>query len=218
RVSHWTDEIPSDIQKAGLIFSPYAPLDKKVKNCHPIPLGYNGSLFDLPLKNILERKYDVFFSGNIYKKRLNFYLGARIHQFLMKMKTGKGRAYHEHMQFNRKFTGGMTPKKYSEILMDSKIALVPEGYLSDVSFRFFEAAKMGCVIITKELYDYWFFKTFPGMQMKSWFGLHKKITTILNDPEKLVSLQKETLAYYESYCNEKATADYVIQTIMQKMS
>ena len=119
----------------------------------------------------------------------------------------------EWIQFNRKFTGGMTPKKYSEILMNSKIALVPEGYLSDISFRFFEAAKFGCVIFTNELYDYWFFKMFPGYELKSWHNLHKKIVNILSDKSLLSEMQKRTMSYYSKYCDEKATCEFIIKII-----
>lgn len=211
-LSNETHEIPKDIQSAGLIFSPYAPLRNEIQNCFPIPLGYNGSLYNLPLKKIQDRKYDVFFSGNIYKKRKGFYLGIKTHQLLTKFRKIKG-SYHEHLQFNRKFTGGMDPKEYSEILMNTKIALVPEGYLSDISFRFFEAAKMGCIIITKELYDYWFFKEFPGIQMNNWMGLHKQIISILSDQKKLNQIQQLMLSYYNKFCSEEATARYVIKTI-----
>ncbi len=217
-LSNETHTIPKDLLEAGVIFSPYCPLIDQIPNCYPIPLGYNGSLLDLPMKNITTRKYDVFFSGNVYRKRIPFYLNIKIHQLinafnkLLSQSTGK-----EYLQFNRKFTGGMTPKEYSEILMDTKVALVPEGYLSDISFRFFEAAKMGCVILTRELYDYWFFDKFPGCQLKSWRKLHKHLKLILSDSNQLEEMQKEMLAYYANFCSEKATSQFVIEKITSSL-
>ncbi len=212
-ISNEDHKIPKDIQKAGLIFSPYAPNDE-LPHCLPIPLGYNGSLYDLPVKNINERPFDVFFSGNIYKKRLNFYLGARIYRFINRLKKWVGMPHcNDHMQFNRKFTGGMDPKEYSEILVNSKIALVPEGYLSDISFRFFEAAKMGCVIISKELNDHWFFQEFPGIETKNWINLYKHIHTLISDEKALKKLQDKMMSYYEKYCSEEATAEFIIQKL-----
>lgn len=215
-LSNETHEIPEDIQKAGWVFSPYSPTDHSIKNSYAIPLGYNGSLCDLPLKSINERKYDVFFSGNIYKKRLNFYAGARIYQLFNKMRALFGKkSFSDHLQFNRKFTGGMSPLEYSNVLMNTKVALVPEGYLSDVSFRFFEAAKMGCIVVTKELYDFWFFKKFPGKEMKSWIGLSRTLKSMLKDPDMLAHMQKEMLAYYDAFCSEEATAKYVKEIILK---
>ena len=51
--------------------------------------------------------------------------------------------------------------------MDTKIALIPEGYLSNNSFRFCEAARYANIRITPKLYKYWFYKNFPGIQVKT---------------------------------------------------
>lgn len=208
--------IPEDMHAARIIFSPYSPLNKDFSNCYPIPLGYNGSLYNIPYKKIGERRIGVFFSGNIYRKRINFFFGILIHQLVHFITSlNKRSAITERIQFTRKFTGGLDPKEYSEILMDSRIALVPEGYLSNVSFRFFEAAKMGCIVITRDLYDYWFFKEFPGYQLKSWWQVHRYIKKILSSPEEQKALQEKMKAYYQNYCSEKATANYVIRKIVE---
>ncbi len=213
-LSNETHEIPEDMLSARIIFSPYCPIHNRPPNCFPVPLGYNGSLHEVPFKQIKDRKYGIFYSGNIYKKRMLFFLGIRLHQIMTRIKSlfvsAKSREY---IQFTRKFTGGLSPAAYSEILMDTRIALVPEGYRSDVSFRFFEAAKMGCIIVTRELYDYWFFKEFPGIQLKSWIGFHWKIAEILADPVRQSDIQKRMIAYYDQYCSEEATAKYVIDRI-----
>ena len=54
---------------------------------------------------------------------------------------------------------------YAKMMMNTKIALVPEGYLSNNSFRFFEAARSGTVIISADLYDYPFYRPFSGVKI-----------------------------------------------------
>lgn len=204
--------VPDKVRQAKAVFTPYCPFDyKKDTNIFPIPLGYNGSLLDLPLQQILTRKVDYFYSGNIYKKRIPFFLGMKWH--LIKESLGLSKKSVNDVKFNRGFGEGFSPQEYSNKLMSSKIALVPEGYLSDVSFRFFEASKYGSIIITKKLYDYWFFKNFPGIELSSWKDLSSTINELLKSPEKMKKIQQDTLNYYTKYCSEKAVAAYIIKQL-----
>jgi hypothetical protein len=209
-LSNEDHKIPDDMLNAGIIFSPYCPFPEQCPpNCFPIPLGYNGSMIELPLKAMKDREYSVFFSGNIHRKRVPFFIFSKIHQMLISI-FNPALKRNEKLQFHRKFTGGFDPRTYSEILMDTKISLVPEGYLSDISFRFFEAAKSGCIIITKRLYDFWYFKDFPGIELNSWYGLHREIKRLLRNPEHLKELHLEMLNYYKKNCSEEAVSKYII--------
>tara|TARA_B110000091_G_C13779313_1_gene460368 strand:+ start:952 stop:1851 length:900 start_codon:yes stop_codon:yes gene_type:complete len=211
-LSNENHEVPSAIRKAKAVFTPYCPLDfEKSKNIFPIPLGYNGSLEDIELIAIEDRVTDYFFSGNIYKKRLPFYAGIKYHQF--KEKINITQKQNAEVIFTNGFGCGFPPSEYSKKLMNSKIAIVPEGYLSDVSFRFFEASKYGSIIITKKLYNYWFFKDFPGFQLNSWFELSALLIHLKKNPEKMKEIQKATLKYYEDNCSEKSVANYIINQL-----
>ena len=207
--------IPNILSKAHTVLTPYCPLTSVPDNCYPIPLGYNGSLKDLDIKPILRRTNDVFYSGNIHKRRIPFYFGIQQYTLssLFNRLSGKNTKINNHLFFTRSFGGGLEPNEYSELLMDSKIALVPEGYKSDVSFRFFEAAKYGNVIITKKLYNYWFFNDFPGIQVNNWFNLYTKIKSLLADPVQLEEIHRNTLAYYDKYLNEEKVASFIIHKI-----
>ena len=119
----------------------------------------------------------------------------------------------EMIVFSRSFTGGITPEEYSETLMNSKIALVPEGYKSDISFRFFEAAKFGCIIITPKLYDFWYYSKFPGVQLDNWRQLNSVLKVLDNNPDELQKIHELTKNYYENYCSEKAVANFIISTV-----
>ena len=121
----------------------------------------------MELVPVQDRVTDYFFSGNLHKKRLPFYATIKLHQ--LRERINIIQKQNAEVVFTNGFGCGFSPNEYSKKLMNSKIAIVPEGYLSDVSFRFFEASKYGCIIITKKLQDYWFFKEFPGFQLNSWF-------------------------------------------------
>lgn len=213
-MSNEDHQIPDNILKAKAIFTPYCPVDRNQRpdNCYPIPLGYNGSQEELPFIDIKDRYFDTFFSGNIHRRRILFYANSLLMINLRKAsKVFKPENRKNFFMFSRKFTGGLSPAEYSEILMNTKIALVPEGYISNISFRFFEAARFGCVIISSKLYDYWFFKDFPGIQINHWGQLYKKVRCLLKNPTLLMDIQNQTLNYYQKNCSEEAVSDYVLK-------
>lgn len=195
---------------AHAIFTPYCPTNNCPKNCFPIPLGYNGSIPEKSIQPIENRKIDVFFSGNIYKRRLPFAAGVVAYKARNIFNWKKPNDY---FQFNRVFGGGLEPLEYADVLMNTKVALVPEGYLSNVSFRFFEAARYGCIIISPKLYDYWFFKAFPGIVIEHWLQLPKTLSKLQKSQDWQADLHEKTLDYYSTYCSEKAVAAYIVQTL-----
>ncbi len=213
-LSNENHQIPDHVLKAKLVCSPYCPIENLPRNCLPIPLGYNGSVLSLPYLSMDRRPFTIFFSGNLHRRRVWFFLHIQVYRKL-KMLTNLilKQKMEDKIQFTRKFTGGLAPKEYSETLMNSKIACVPEGYISDVSFRFFEAAMSGNVIITKRLYNYWFFKDFPGIQINSWWKLHGVLKKLDNNLPLLEEISRSTLKYYEQNCSEKAVAHKIIETL-----
>ncbi len=214
-LSNEDHQIPENILKAKLVCSPYCPTSGAAANCLPIPLGYNGSVESLPYKPVDERPFYIFFSGNLHRRRLWFFFHARFYLLLNSVKSFfSNSGVIDKIQFTRKFTGGLSPTEYAQVLMDSKIACVPEGYKSDISFRFFEAAKSGNVIITKTLYDFWFFKDFPGIQLSSWRKLHRTLRWLDTNPSKLKEISQRMLNYYETKCAEPAVAQKVIEVLM----
>ena len=67
-LSNEDHKIPNEILKAKAVFSPYCPIIKCPKNCFPIPLGYNGSLSNLPIKPIYMKENIMFSSLVIFIK------------------------------------------------------------------------------------------------------------------------------------------------------
>jgi hypothetical protein len=212
--SNENHQVPERILKAKLICSPYSPIKDSPSNCLPIPLGYNGSIEPIPYVAINERPFTVFFSGQIHRRRFWFFINICIHFFLTRIHnlTSKKKLM-DRINLTRKFTGGLSPTEYSNSLMNSKIACVPQGYKSDISFRFFEAARAGNVIITKKLYDFWFFKDFPGIEVSNWFQFHWAWRSLNNNPEKMKKISEQMLTYYQSKCSEEAVTKKIIDTL-----
>ena len=217
-LSNENHEVPEELEKALLVFTPYCPpKEKRAVNVLSIPLGYNGSIKNLATKQMENRKYDLFFSGNIHRARRFFVL--RLLTFMVKNKLRKFKTVFNIknksvymksvIKLSHSFGGGLKPEVYADILMNSKIALVPQGYLSVISFRFFEAARFGNIIVTKKLPDEWHFNEFPGIEVETWTELETTLDRLMGDVEYMKTLQQKTIAFYETYCSEKAVANYV---------
>ena len=213
-LSNEDHKIPENIQNAEFIFTTYYPFELSDRgNIFPIPLGYNGAIPEAQKITSCDiRDIDVFYSGNIYKKRAVFYIGTKIAIVLNRI---IGRPLALNINYNRNFTGGLSHLEYARLLMRSKIALVPGGYISKNSFRFYEALRYGCIIITEDLYDHWFYKAFPGIQKKNWLNVYFVINRLVRSAEKMRCLQENTLEYYEEMCSEKAVAKYIREIIFK---
>lgn len=211
-LSNEDHKIPECVQNAEFVFTTYFPFELGSRiNIFPIPLGYNGAMPEVDKITATDlRDIDVFFSGNIYKKRALFYIGTKI-ALIFNSLIGQPLALK--IMYNRNFTGGLAHLDYADLLLKSKIALVPGGYISKNNFRFYEALRYGCLVITDELYDHWFYNSFPGIQMKNWLNLSLVINRLLKSPKKMRKLQEKSLEYYEEICSEKAVAKYISEII-----
>lgn len=56
-----------------------------------------------------------------------------------------------YIRFYSGFNNGDDYNKYAYYLQNSKIVLSPKGFHSTECFRFYEAMRQGCIVITEEL-------------------------------------------------------------------
>lgn len=70
------------------------------------------------------------------------------------------------------FLGAYTqdPSQYVSSLLDTKMCLAPRGGSTE-TYRVFEAALAGCVIITEPLPPAWFYAALPRVELHSWSRL-----------------------------------------------
>jgi hypothetical protein len=97
---------------------------------------------------------------------------------------------------------------YSEQLMDARIALVPRGACPQ-TFRFFQAMRAGCVVITDVVPAQRFFVGAPAVRLKRWSELEDTVQTLLADPELLEARHRQALDWWSKYCSEEAVGQYI---------
>lgn len=191
-----------EYENANFVFRFYQSDKCDYKKIFPIPIGYNSSgcneIDFLNIKPILERSNDVFFVGQ-QNHRNNFIDYA---------KTSK---YKKNINFSEGFRNGLEIYQYYKELNDSKICLAPKG-LSPETFRYIEAFASGCVVITTEKLNTWYYLNSPAIFIEKW---DENVDLIIKNllENDLSELQNEGLKYYKNFLSPDATAKYIINTI-----
>jgi hypothetical protein len=216
------------------VFKAYLQLDKFiVTNIFNFPLGCEKHIPKLPYKNIIERKYSVFFCGNLHHRRLPLYLHLllgkipngiilKAFRFFMRIKFTKKilvsfkfdtKIPGAFIRFTEDFKKGLSPEEYGEIIANTKIALCPKGIDLSECFRHYEAMRAGCVIISEELPPTRFYKNSPIIQVSDWEKGLSIAKDLVNNNMELEKLSKMTIDWWENRCSESATAKYIIKCI-----
>jgi hypothetical protein len=184
----------------------------------PIPLGYHAQV-GVPMVPMATRKWDVFFAGHSLKPQWNkprsWLLSPRAYS-----RNQLGREVVRLQENNRalacNFVAGnsrrLSPMEYSAQLADSKICLVPRGNFHE-TFRFLEAARAGCILISEPMPDLWYYQGNPAVIVKSWNRLDQVLDSILNFPDRMMKLHNDSIAWWRNRACEKAVADYVVNSI-----
>jgi len=98
--------------------------------------------------------------------------------------------------------------RYTETMADTKIALVPRGS-SPETYRFFEAMRQGCVVISDRLPPHWFYVGCPAIQIDDWNDLEAQVKALSADPERLADLHRRSLAWWDEKLCERAVAEMI---------
>jgi hypothetical protein len=192
------------------------------KKIFPIPCGHISRFLsksiqnevELPiLKNINERVYDIFFTGQHHQGLENkerYYCNENI----KKLKTFKTLT-----SLTNGFGQGYDLNQYYSILNNSKISAVPCGYSVRESFRFFESFMMGCIVVTTLPFnsdDYtniWYYKNCPAIYIPSWDCLNEELlTNILENQEDIFN---KNLKYYKNSLSLEAVGKYITSKILE---
>lgn len=209
------------------IFKSYIGGETISKNVFPLVLGYVNTVPEFPVKSIKERKYNVFFRGNLNLNRINFYRNFSkwryflpsenflthdyYRKFLLKLQSDFSSLFlNSIIIFNSSFKGGFSPEEYGKVLSDSKIVLCPKGFFMTECFRHFEAMRAGCVIVSEPLPETPFYLNSPIIQVDNWDEGIKKVKELLKHESKLEDIHQQTLDWWNEKCSENATARYIV--------
>ncbi|MDR4931331.1 hypothetical protein [Segatella bryantii] len=209
------------------------------------PDSVNSAASMQPYIDIADRKYDVFFAGNLNKNRLPFYnclrrkvpLIERLIEFLSRFKGGsrlfkayyhrKDRVYDDKtilddkyntkIIFNHGFFSGLSPKEYTEILAQSKIVLSPRGFFTTECFRTSEAMRQGCIVITEKLPDVSYYKDIPVITINKWNEIRLVLEKLTSDKEKMKEMSLASVKYYKEKLSLEAIKRYMIKEINNRL-
>jgi hypothetical protein len=217
-----------------IIFKIHLQIDKfLVNNIFNFPLGCAKNVPQLPIIQINNRKYNVFFSGNLNKERIPFFLLLlfnfiphrviyKLLSYLIKIVLVKklltkikfdNKFNSSYIRFTDGFQKGLSPKMYGEIIANSKIVLCPKGFKFTESFRLYEAMRQGCIIISEKLPQTYFYYDSPIIQVSDWKEGLKKANELMGNNTELKKLSKTIYDWWENHCSANATASYIINCI-----
>ena len=192
----------------------------KVPAIYNIPLGYANQeeVEHLPFEN---RSVDISFAGSIQHKAYPWWspkkwLGtpkrlSRQHMVAALQHVDNNNAnWSVDLRITPSFRSMKTenPAVYAARLMRAKIAIVPRGNALE-TFRFFEAMRAGCVLITEQLPDFWFYHGAPVVRVSDWSQLQPLLENLLSDPEKLRRMHFQSRGWWRDVCSPQALGRYM---------
>ena len=146
--------IPEEVNNPNVIkiFKQYCSEGDHHK-LYPMPLGVPvGFNTNKPIP-IHEREIDVCFIGQLAHNR------KEVEDF---SKAAAGSDIQSFIGWTSGFNKGIPRNVYSEIIRNSKIAICPSGTSSSETFRLYEAAVSGCVMLTVEQPKNWIYEDLPA--------------------------------------------------------
>jgi len=181
--------------------SEYCDYDK----VFPINIGYNSSGYESIEFNsntkIQDRQIDLFFWGQLSNRQNLFENSKRI--------FGKNI-----LNFTSGFREGIDIIRYHKLLSNSKISLVPKG-VSPETFRFSESFASGCIVITTEKLNVWYYENCPAIFINDWSELNQNL---IDDVINSESIRIKSIEYYDKYLSARANANYILEKIKSKFS
>ena len=193
----------------------YGPSGKVATLQGELPLGY-FQLCDAEPKPVNQRPVDVFFAG--VQAASGWTLRASV-AARKQMAAGLAAAQAALPQYRFEswlaaFASGrrLNPEEYTQALSNAKIALAPRGNF-DETFRLFEAAKLGCVIVSDPLPRRWYYQNCPLVSIHKWSALPDVLKDLLADPAKLAELSLRTRQWWDTVLSKDAVAKYIIEQL-----
>lgn len=194
-----------DHPNVKMVFKNYHPTKTSHPKLRPLPLGYlQGFCANGEIK-MNERIFDYSFSGTVNNSGREI-----LHDSLVKLKNDGRKKY---IDFYTGWANGLNMTQYSELMNNTKVALCPHGYISSETFRFFEAARAGCLILSEEKPNFWYYKNAPHLVIHDWTELSVTLDNLLSQPNFLEQKRKETLKWWEDTCSPVSVAKYIIKEL-----
>ena len=197
----------------------------KIAPIFAVPQGYGGGYLELPIKEIDERQYDISFTGSLKHRSYPIWslrhwldnpksLSRKAMISSIKLVELKYPALRTELATTSSFGANFhsDPERYCEIMMDTKICLVPRG-TSWETLRFYEGLKYGCILITEALPPHWFYENAPIIQIADWSELVIILPRLLENKALMREKHQESLNWWKTKCSEVAIGDYMAKKL-----
>ncbi len=228
--------IPTEISRSFFaILKSYWPFPDQQNNIISFPHGYGNCITELCSVPFEKRTVDCFFSGYFNYNRLDLFrsfscyrwlppfplnsvFARRVYWHLLR-KTGLyqpgWRRTGDKMEiyFTPSFADGLTHKAYASHLANSRIVLCPRGHVSAESFRLFEAASVGCVVISDPLPQSHWYQNAPYITCHDWLNIRRTVHELCADDAHLHELHRATVNWWQKRLSDKPAAEYVARCL-----
>jgi hypothetical protein len=178
---------------------------------YEIPLG-TFHLIEVPFVPIEARAIDVFFAGTAPKlsradPRPSVASRLRLKEAICEAEAALPAWRFEHA-LTRTDRVLYSAEEYSSKMMNARIVPCPRGNF-DETFRLFEAAKSGCVIVSEPLPDRWYYRNAPVIQIKRWSALRGVLQELDREPARVSELSVQTRRWWNETLSEPAVARFI---------
>jgi hypothetical protein len=170
---------------------------------------HNFESVEIPL---IDRKYDIFLSGAFSNNRVECFnqiesISDKFNCLINKTPS---------------FAKGFPIDEYYEMMSNSKIAIVPDGVVIPESFRYFEAVKCNCIVVTSypiynDKYQNWYFNNSSAIFIKSWSEVNYDFIKNLLENSNLMKYDILNRKYFNENISPKALSEYMINIINKKI-
>lgn len=193
---------------------------------HPIPLGYwNQVEVDVP--PITERGVDVSFAGSVEEPRHGSSLTGGLlespkvvsrRQMLAELEGFERENPTRTLDVKTIPSFGAVGREdagdYSRRLANTKICLVPRGG-SVETYRWFEAMRVGCIVISEPMPPFWFYRGSPAIEVADWRELPSILERLLADPAEQRARSAASVDWWNRRLSEEAVGAFVASRLMQ---
>ena len=208
-----SDEYMEDVygeykEKAHAIFKQYLLPEQERENVYSFPLGYNKKHVEYVNKSLKQRSINAFFAGHMSSVNRHNHMLPLIESFKV------NRPEKLEIYITSGFNKGLNGEQYSEKLHNSKIAICPPGNVSVETFRFYEAVRSGCVVVSPTLPKTEIYKNVNVVQVDDWNNKAANVVIdLLEDENKLTKIKKDTEGDWNKIFSPQAAAKRILDKL-----
>jgi|GEM_PF-6267628 len=115
---------------------------------------------------------------------------------------------------NQVWGKALSPRDYATLLFRTKVCPCPGGNFME-TFRHYEAARAGCVIVSDPPPNEWYFKRHPFLIVNNWDELPEMVTSLFATPDDIKLHAEASRKWWENAVSPKAVASYILQNLLQ---